>query len=268
MDSTGNDAAAEMTVQLTVSEYEQMVARIRQLENQQPPSAAVSQDDRRKALYEKTFFTNNKSFHNTIKIGHQYGMDDRMRGTTYDKETYFQRMQRQRHQSGNGVDEELPATTLAISDPTALWNPIGGKNDYFNGTIHFPLCMPPGKEFLASHTIMKKKLSFPYFLFLAGQLAYQQQQQTSSSSSSSLAGDVMACDDGLQRLVDILSEKNPTFTKQCTPRNISNHQTKELLHAWIWVYVYDKKEYIKILDYYLRAGYIVMITTNQGGLHI
>lgn len=266
-------------VQLTLEEYERILNYIKELETktaslQSSSSSSSNNDDdgeddnnnddgggiektttnhdeRRKELYERIFFTNDKKCYKKVLIRHQYSMEPRQEGIIYSKETYFQKY---------NTSESI----TAIPDPTKLWNQTGCKCDYTNGTIHFPLCLPRGKEHLVSHTIKKMKLNFPNFLYLAAQTAYFQQQEENGVASSFSS---VKCDQGLQYLVDILTEKNRCFSKQYTPRNISIHQITEMLHAWIWVYIYDRKEYIDVLFYYLFAGYVVMITNNQGGLH-
>jgi hypothetical protein len=146
-----------------------------------------------------------------------------------------------------------------VPPPPEMWFlSLGGSVDYVNGTLHFPMRMPIGAEDLRSYTIRSQKLSAAHLLFLAAQTEFDR-----------LHGKAVPkfCDSTVSHMADILAGKSSLDSKQYSPRKISVAQTKELLHAWVLVYVQQKKEHLVVLDYYLHAGYIVTITKKCGGKH-
>ena len=206
------------------------------------------ESDPRESVLKDIFCNSDGNSHKHILMRHHYSLSSRRSGTIYDKHTYMQFMQKSNAQNIISTNE------MGIPNPPEAWfHSLGGSVDYVNGTLHFPMVMPAGSVDLCSYTIRRQKLSGAHFLFLAAQVAAEQNTEI--------------CDESLCHLIDILLGKKYFDSKEYTPRKITVAQTKELLHAWVSVYVYEKKEYIPILNYYLYAGYVVSITNKHGGIH-
>lgn len=197
----------------------------------------------------------NTAYHNRLPVRHQYNLASRRSGTIYDKKTFaeFHNMER-----------------YVQKPPDAWFRYHGGSEDYINGTLHFPSNMPDDAEDLASHTIRRQKMSSQHFCLIAAQYAFLErarQQQQQSQSGQPLRAEEEVCDESVQYMAEIFSRKRSYDSREFTPRKISVSQTKELLHAWVAVYVFGKKELIQVLDFYMYAGYVVTITQKKGGVH-
>lgn len=187
--------------------------------------------------------------HKNVMIRHHYTLPSRRSGTIYEKQTYVENVQH--HLGTDTCNNPIPS-------PPELWfRSLGGSVDYVNGTLHFPMRMPSIGEDFRSYTIRRYKVSAEYLLFIAAQLEFDRKHNNAP----------VFCDSSISYVADILSGKKSLDSKQYTPRKISVTQTKELLHAWVLVYVYQKKEYLPVLEYYLYAGYVVNITKKCGGNH-
>lgn len=206
-----------------------------------PLTSNENKDPRERIL--KDIFCNAKSkSYKHILTRHHYTLSSRCGGTIYDKKTYMENVHH----------------TPSVPGPPEIWfRSLGGSVDYVNGTLHFPMRMPIGAEDLSAYTIRRQKMSAPYFLFLAAQLAFQKQTKNEE----------IICDQSISYIIDILLGKKSLDSKEYTPRKITVLQTKELLHAWILVYVFEKKEYLPVLTYYLYGGYVITITEKHGGCH-
>lgn len=201
--------------------------------------------DPRETVLQELFCQSKKksSVNKDVVIRHQYTLPSRRCGTIYDKLTYSEHT----HKS-------------FVPPPPEIWfRSLGGSEDYTNGTLHFPVRMPKGAEELRSYTIRRQKMSFAQLIYLAAQIELDRQHNIMTES--------FVCDSTVEYVANILSGKNSLDSKQYTPRKISLSQTKELLHAWVLVYVNQKQEYLEVLQYYLYAGYIVTITKKCGGTH-
>lgn len=188
------------------------------------------------------------SGHKDVMIRHHYSLPSRQTGTIYDKQTYIETLQKNPSSS----------TLTSIPAPPDIWfRSLSGSVDYVNGTLHFPIRMPPEGYNLRSYTIRRNKVDANHLLFLAAQFERDRR----------LGRAPKFCDSSISYIADILCEKKSLDSKQYTPRKISLAQTKELLHAWVLVYVFGKKRYLSVLEYYLYAGYIVSITKKCGGNH-
>ena len=129
--------------------------------------------------------------------------------------------------------------------------------DYNNGTLHFPNKMPKDADPLQNYTIRRHKVTYEQYLFLAMQVLKHKMHGNMP----------IFVDDGLLYLCEILSGERSLESKQYTPRKITLAQTKEFLHAWVQVYVFQQYEYMDVLYYYLYAGYVITITNKCGGKH-
>lgn len=207
------------------------------------PISCISYEDPRENILKDLFCNSDGNSHKHILMRHHYSLSTRRSGTIYEKNTYMQFLQ---------TNQKIISTVP--NPPEAWFRSLGGSVDYVNGTLHFPMIMPPGAVDLCSYTIRRQKLSAAYFLFLAAQLAAVKSQN-------------IICDESISHVIDILLGKKCFDSKEYTPRKITVAQTKELLHAWVSVYVYEKKEFIPVLNYYLNAGYVVTITNKHGGIH-
>lgn len=182
--------------------------------------------------------------HKNVMIRHHYTLPSRRSGTIYEKQTH--------------AEKNCGSPNKSVPPPPELWfRSLGGSVDYVNGTLHFPMRMPAIGEDFCSYTIRRHKVSAAHLLFIAAQLEFDRRHHNPP----------IFCDSSISYVADILSEQKSLDSKQYTPRKISVAQTKELLHAWVLVYVYQKKEYLPVLEYYLYAGYVVSITKKCGGNH-
>lgn len=197
--------------------------------------------DPRESILNDLFCNSNSNAHKHILMRHHYSLGTRRSGTIYEKKTYMQ-----------FVKPDVSIFSSVPAPPESWFPSLGGSVDYVNGTLHFPMVMPDNAADLSSYTIRRQKVSAAHFLFLAAQFYVEHLE---------------ICDDSLLHVIDILSNKKSFDSKEYTPRKITVAQSKELLHAWVAVYVFEKKEYMPVLDYYLYAGYVITISNNHGGVH-
>lgn len=134
----------------------------------------------------------------------------------------------------------------------------GGKRDDDNCTIHIPSTLKvPGTNTLsvyAGKTISANKISWEQFLFLAGQMLYRNRKQKQP----------VEVDKALKFWMDVVTENAVSHGKRYGPSRIRKEQRRELLDAWIQIHIFCNNEYHEVLDYYLRAGYVVNITQKRG----
>jgi hypothetical protein len=129
----------------------------------------------------------------------------------------------------------------------------GGKRDDDNCTIHIPGTLKNSFGSLhryAGKTISVHKVNWEQFLYLAGQLLFTKSQAE--------------VDKPLKFWMDVITEKAISHGKRYGPSRIRKEQRREMLDAWIQIYIFEKENYRDILDYYLRAGYVVNITNKRG----
>lgn len=207
-----------------------------------------------------------------VTIRHQYTLPHRQNGTIYDKTTYVA------HMAGQGIADSPGASVVRnvppiAAPPVAWFSALGGTEDYVNGTIHFPVSMPPGFEPMASFTIRRQKLPAHVFLLVAADVAWERmaaaRQQEGDASLPQPQSLPLPCDATVDYLANVLMDPTlPIDSKQYTPRKISVAQTIELLHAWIQAYIFGRMSAVEVLRYYMRAGYVITITRKCGGPHI
>lgn len=252
----------------------------------------LTTNDSRSDILDNLF--NNKTLMNyrLVSSGHNYSIKPRLNGNIYDKRLFLRNDLVDAAAASDISYTTVPDTTLSASSATAVsaaatvslsffksieasstnsillsnieppshwFTKLNGYADYGNGTFHFPVVMPEGYESFSSRTISRKKLPFQYFLFMAAKVAYK--RATGSLSPEHIH------DDGLEHIIQALEGRRMLDSREHTPRKITHTQTKELLHAWIQVYIFKRQECMRILKYYLYAGYVVTITKGHGGLH-
>lgn len=207
-------------------------------------------DKRFKAVSELLFCAGG---YTNVTLPHNYSLPSRIGGTIYKKETYMNMMRKLN--SSNDNDNE--STYVDVPKPPEIWYCYGGSVDYSNGTLHFPNKMPKEAEELQNYTIRRHKVTYEQYLFLAMQVIKERMDGNMPRY----------VDDGLLYLCEILLGERSLESKQYTPRKITLAQTKEFLHAWVQVYVFQKCEFLNVLYYYLYAGYVITITNKCGGKH-
>lgn len=195
---------------------------------------------------------------------HHYLQRLRFCGTIYNKKTYAAMF----HE-----DYQSCKLFSSMLDPPPIWltPSMGASADYINGSFHFPYFLTGDNSKLSSKTINRKKLSSSYYMMICAQIAAKKilLDKNGGQPFNDIFFDFkFPLDTSTQELVDAFLGKTNFHGKEYIPRKITVEQTKELLHAWIQVYLFQKNEFLNILNFYLYAGYVVSVTTGHGGLHI
>jgi hypothetical protein len=223
-------------------------------------SVSSSEDPRRQILTE--LFSDPKVLSSSSKgLPRHYYKRHRTSGTIYNGQLYF-------------PIEEHEKQEMELNFYFSQWNQpsFGGSTDFMNGTIHFPSMMPSifSSQF-ALKTISRRKVPSVYFYFIAAELAFQMKNRKPPSS--------IQMDEPMKEIVQSFLNPSTSSTSTSTTtttataaaitaRKISFEQIKELLFAWVYVYVFERKEFLETLRYYRNAGYIVHLSQARGGIHL
>jgi hypothetical protein len=194
---------------------------------------------------------------------HHYLQKLRYCGTIYNKKTFAAMFH-------SDYQECKMFSSMLEPPPQWLSRSMGASTDYINGSFHFPYFLSGNNSNLASKTINRKKLSSSYFMMVCAQIAAKKilLQKNGGPFNDPNFDFTFPLDESTQDLVNAFLGETNFHGKEYFPKKITVEQTKELLHAWIQVYIFQKTEFMNILNFYLYAGYVVSITSGHGGLHI